>query len=189
MVDFARVRRWFTGAKPPQRGETGDTDLARFFTDAEEPRSRFERLVSADAPERPIVVVYGDSGVGKSSLLKMYRLYCHGGKTPVALVNAADAPSPIDLLERWTRDLAADGVDMPGFSARLERYRKLQAKVDDATGVVKAGAKVVTALGSQIPGVGMAIAAAGPDAVEGALTIAQRIQTSSDYELYYRADS
>jgi dipeptidyl aminopeptidase/acylaminoacyl peptidase len=104
--------------------------LERFFTDAEEARGRFRELLESTPLPKRIVVVHGIGAVGKSSLLRMFRLYCRRSQVPVALVGAEDAPSVVAILERWGADLRGSGVELPAFEDTLRRYHEVQSRVD-----------------------------------------------------------
>jgi hypothetical protein len=77
-----------------------------------------------------LLVIHDVGGVGKSSLLRMFRLYCKSVDVPVALASGDEAKSAFDVLARWTDDLKADGVAFPAFGKTFEYHREIQAKVD-----------------------------------------------------------
>src|SRR5215469_3073182 len=99
---------WFRKRRG-DRPTTADADLERFFTDAEEARQRFGALLTSPAGERRIIVVHGVGAIGKSSLLRMYRLACRRQRVPVALADGQETPSIVGLLGKWAADLNADG--------------------------------------------------------------------------------
>jgi hypothetical protein len=68
-----------------------DNDLLSYFTDMEYLRSMFKEYVSAEKLPKRLIVLHGVGGVGKSSLLRMFRLHCKREKIPVALVSGGDA--------------------------------------------------------------------------------------------------
>lgn len=192
--------RWFRRRRRQEQPTTADTDLERFFTDAEEARERFQGLVASPMSDRRIMVVHGIGAVGKSSLLRMYRLACRRQQIPVALVGGEEAPSVVDLLDRWTTDLSAD-VDMPAIASSLARYRKLQARVEEfadkageaqadaANKLTTATAKViVTAAASAIPIAGPIAgpiaAAVGSEGVEAVLNLLRAKLSRSDYDFF-----
>ena len=92
-----------------------DKELAEFFTDVEHLRSAFKDAVAAPTLTKRLLVIHGVGGVGKSSLLRMFRLHCKSVNVPVALASGDEAKSAFDILARWTDDLKADGVT---FSAK-----------------------------------------------------------------------
>lgn len=161
-----------------------DKELAAFFTDVEHLRDAFKNSVAAPTLTKRLFIIHGVGGVGKSSLLRMFRLHCKGVHVPVALASGDDSKSALDVLylqspsgeERgWVSDLKADGVCFPKFDATFEHYRKIQAKLN--TQVKKAGGRAAdiagkaasktaeaaggalagAVIGSVIPGIGTAI--------------------------------
>lgn len=108
-----------------------DNNLQTYFTDMEYLRGMFTDFVSAQKMSKRLIIFHGVGGVGKSSLLRMFRLHCKSEKIPVALASADDAKSVFDIIMRWTEDLKEDGVKFSALSKTLETYRAIQAKVDD----------------------------------------------------------
>ena len=155
-----------------------DKELAEFFTDVEHLRGAFKDAVAAPTLTKRLFVIHGVGGVGKSSLLRMFRLHCKGVNVPVALASGDEAKSAFDILARWTDDLKADGVSFSAFSKTFAHYREIQAKVDaqakkaggraadiagkaaSKTAEAAGGAFAGAAIGSLIPGVGTAIGGA-----------------------------
>ena len=140
--------------------------------------------------------MYGVGAVGKSSLLRMCRLYCHRAGVPVCLVGGEEAPSAVDLLARWASDLGEDGLDLPRFKDSIGHYREIQAKVDqearqagqaeaDAAQklgeiAVKGGLKVLAAA---VPG-GPLIEAVGGEAAAALLNLLRAKLSKPDFDLY-----
>jgi ATP/maltotriose-dependent transcriptional regulator MalT len=194
--ELPRLLRRFRPRKPPRRSESADEDLERFFTDAEEARNLFDSLLSADRMPRRILIVHGEGAVGKSSLLKMYRLACRRRKVPVALVGGEDAPSAVDLLDAWSADLGADRVELATLRSSIAHYRELQAKVqtevsragaleaDAADQLTKLGARATMAAVGAIPGMGPIAAAAGPEAVEAILNVIRAKLSKADFDFF-----
>jgi ABC-type arginine transport system ATPase subunit/tetratricopeptide (TPR) repeat protein len=176
---------------------TGDDDLERFFTDCEQARARFDELIAApDLPCR-LLVVHGPGAVGKTSLLRMFRLAAHRRGTPVALVASEEAPSAVELLDRWARDLRADGAAVEGFEARLRHYRQLQSKVEAEArnaGQAQADAaeKLAVAVGkgavkmaaSSVPAAGPVLEAVGGEAVEAVINLIRAVLSRDDLEFF-----
>jgi tetratricopeptide (TPR) repeat protein len=152
-----------------------DNNLQSYFTDMEHLRDMFKDFVSTEKLPKRLIVFHGVGGVGKSSLLRMFRLHCKSEKIPVGLASGDDAKSVLDVITRWTEDLKEDGIKFPSLSKTLESYRSIQAKVDDQakksqnkaadmaskaaskTAEAAGGALVGAAIGSIIPGLGTAI--------------------------------
>lgn len=106
-----------------------DTELEGFFTDAKQARNTFEQLITADKLPKYLLVIHGIGGVGKSTLLRMYRLHCRRRKIPIALVEGQGITSPADILVTWANDLKDDGVKFSNFLSTLSQYYALQTKV------------------------------------------------------------
>lgn len=194
-----RLRRWWRRRhrRLEARPSTADVDLERFFTNCEQARGRFEEIVGAVALPRQILVVHGAGAVGKTSLLRMFRLTAHRRGLPVALVGAEEAPSAIDLLERWAADLRSDRAPLPSFESGLGRYRELQAKVDTearragqaqadaaeqlAVAVAKSAVKVAW---SAVPIAGPLLEAAGGEAAEAVLNLLRAVLSRADLDFF-----
>jgi tetratricopeptide (TPR) repeat protein len=165
-----------------------DNNLQSYFTDMEHLRGLFKDYVSAQKLPKRLIVFHGVGGVGKSSLLRMFRLHCKSEKIPVALASGDDTKSVLDVITRWTEDLKEDGIKFPSLSKTLDSYRAIQAKVDDQTKKTQTtgsrmadiaskaasktaetagGALLGAAIGSIVPGVGTAIGGAIGGVVSG----------------------
>lgn len=162
-----------------------DLDLQSYFTDMEHLRGMFAEYVSAPTLPKRLIVFHGVGGVGKSSLLRMFRLHCKNEKIPVGLASGDDAKSVLEVITRWTEDLKVDGIKFPALSKTLEAYRTIQAKVEDQvkksqnrvadiaskaaskTAETAGGAFLGAAIGSIIPGMGTAIGGALGGVVSG----------------------
>src|SRR5438874_12966203 len=93
---------------PPKTDE--ESDLEKFYTDAEHARQVFEQLITVASLSKRILVIHGLGGVGKSTLLKMYALTCRTYHIPAALVASEEAPSPVHVLADWEANLNHEGV-------------------------------------------------------------------------------
>ena len=107
-----------------------DNDLQSYFTDMEHLRDMFKNFAFAEKLPKRLIEFHGVGGVGKSSLLRMFRLHCKSEKIPVALASGDDAKSTLDIITRWMEDLKEDGVKFSSLNKTLESYRAIQAKVD-----------------------------------------------------------
>ncbi len=154
-------------------------DLQSFFTDVEHLREAFAALVAAPTLSKRILVIHGVGGIGKTSLLRMFRLHCKNVKTPVALASGDESKSAPAILADWENDLKADGVHLKKLGQTLQHYRLIQAKAEDkaresqqkigdlagkAAGKIAetaAGAAIGAAIGSAIPGLGTLVGALG----------------------------
>ena len=59
-----------------------DDLLAKFFTDVKSLRDLFEAYVAAPELPKQLIVIHGVGGIGKSSLLRMFRLHCKSVQDP-----------------------------------------------------------------------------------------------------------
>lgn len=150
--------------------------LLSYFTDMDHLRSEFSKRVNNELPNKKIFSIYGVGGVGKSSLLKMFRLNCKSDGIPVALVSGEDAKSPVEILLGWADDLKDDGIKMPSFWKTMDHYRSTLAKVGEKskkqpiadiaskaaskTAETASGALIGAAVGSIFPVIGTAIGSA-----------------------------
>ncbi len=105
--------------------------LEAYFTDVEYLRDLFATLVGAASLPKRLLIIHGVGGVGKSSLLRMFRLHCTTVKVPLALASGDEAKSAVDLLSAWAADLQAQGIKLPTFTKTVEHYRAVQAKVEE----------------------------------------------------------
>lgn len=149
-----------------------DKELAEFFTDVEHLREAFKDAIAAPTLTKRLFVIHGVGGVGKSSLLRMFRLHCKGVNVPVSLASGDEAKSAVDVLVRWADDLKADKVACPSFGKTYGHYRALQAKVEHEAGkiagqAVKGATKtVIETAASTIPGIGPLLGKLGGTSVE-----------------------
>lgn len=73
------------------------------------------------------------TGVGKSSLLRMFRIICKQHGVPVALASGEQSNSPADVLYSFAKDLGQDGLQLRAFSQALEHYHKIQTQIEQET--------------------------------------------------------
>lgn len=156
-----------------------DKDLKSYFTDAEYLQEQFKQKLGAATLSKRLLVIHGVGGVGKSSLLRVFRLQCQAKQVPIALASGDEDKSALDVLARWSEDLKAGNLKLPTFSKTFEYYRAIQAKVDEQvkkaaggrvaeiagkaaskTAETAGGALAGALIGSVIPGVGTAIGGA-----------------------------
>ncbi|HJW84035.1 MAG TPA: hypothetical protein VJ754_07000 [Anaerolineae bacterium] len=69
-----------------------DKDLLTYFTDVEYLRDAFKQKVAAPTLTKRLLVIHGVGGVGKSSLLRMFRLHCKGARADCRQSLAEVAP-------------------------------------------------------------------------------------------------
>jgi len=173
----------------PSQSFDQDKELAEFFTDVEHLRDAFKHSVAAQTLPKRLLVIHGVGGVGKSSLLRMFRLHCKSVNAPVALASGDEAKSAVDVLRDWTDDLKADGVALPSFAKAFEHYRAIQAKVENEAGkiagqAVKGAAKtMIETAASTIPGVGPLIGKLGGMGAEALVDWLRGFLTKPDIDL------
>lgn len=166
-----------------------DKELSEFFTDVEHLRDWFKNAVAAPTLPKRLLVIHGVGGVGKSSLLRMFRLHCKSVSVPVALASGDEAKSALDVLTRWTEDLKADGIALPTFGKTYEHYRAIQAKVENesaktAEKLAKGAAKtVIETAASTIPGVGPLVGKLGGMGAEALVDWLRGFLTKPDIDL------
>jgi hypothetical protein len=179
--------------KPARRPASDDSELEKFFTDAKEARERFEQLLASEELPRRILVVHGKGAVGKTSLLRMYRLYCQGRRIPVALVGADDAHSALDLLDRWSADLRDGKAPLTTFDASLRRLRELHTKLESKAAGADWADQLTTGVGQAagiavglipVPGIAPVGAALAPAAVDALSNMARALFAKDDFEFF-----
>jgi len=144
-----------------------DRELQKYFTDVEYLREMFKQWLAAPALPKRMLVIHGVGGVGKSSLLRMFRLHCKGIGVPVALASGDEQKSALEVLTRWADDLRADGVALPEFGKTFQQYRAILARAKSeaekvAGKAVKGAARAVAeAALSTVPGLGPLLAELG----------------------------
>lgn len=145
-----------------------------YYTNVEHLRDLFNQMLLAPSLSKRLLIIHGVGGVGKSSLLRMFRLHCKGVRVPVALASGddPDVRSTVDVLAEWADELKAQDVKLPSFAKDYQHRRALQARVDSEASKVakKAGTAVAktaaeTAL-STIPGLGPILGKLGGVGVE-----------------------
>lgn len=108
-----------------------DTELEQFFTDAEHAKQVFGDLVNNISLPKNLILIHGIGAIGKSSLLKMYRLHCKKIHIPIALTSCEDAKSEVSILSNWVNDLKADGIELKKFEGTIRHYRSIVSRVDE----------------------------------------------------------
>ena len=151
-----------------------DKDLLTYFTDVEYLRDLFKHLVTAPTLTKRLLVIHGLGGVGKSSLLRMFRLHCKSANVPVALAMIQNPRLIVGTLDgrfasRWhlvsiiRENIQALSRDFRQRQTSRRRRRKTRATVADIasnTAEAAGGALAGAAIGSVIPGIGTAIGGA-----------------------------
>ena len=194
-----RLGRVFS-SKPVVRQNSEDIEIEKFYTNAEAARHTFSHLIQTQSLTRPLLVIHGIGGIGKSTLLRIYRLACYRRNVPVSLVDGADITTPIDLLASWSNELNEQNVMLRKFTSALSRYENLQATIkveaDKVQGnlrqvagkIGKTTAKTaVEVLANMIPGVGPFAAALGGMGTEALLDWLPNFMSKPDLTFYLDA--
>lgn len=147
--------------------------LEAYFTDCERLRAEFEMRVATPQFTKRILLIHGVGGVGKSSLLRMFRLYSRNRGHPVALFSGDEAKTQIEILSAWAKELRGEALELPNFTQMLEQYRTIQLKVEQkAQGKLSeklgktAAQMIVQTAASAIPIVGIPLSILGGAGVE-----------------------
>lgn len=173
--------------------EPQDAQLEVYFTDMEHLQNLFQGLASAPSLTRRILFIYGVGGVGKSTLLRMFRLFCKHQSIPVGLISAEEIKSSIDVLANLTEGLAQDDVRLPKFSSTHRHYRAIQAeiarkgqKIEGTTAKLgKVTAKTLVQMAaSAIPVVGPLAGTLGSMGMEAFVDWLRGFLSQSDIDLY-----
>jgi hypothetical protein len=171
-----------------------DRELQSYFTDVDYLRELFKRWLAAPALPRRMLVIHGVGGVGKSSLLRMFRLHCKGIGVPVALASGDEQKSALEVLTRWADDLKTDGVALPTFTKALRHYRNLLGTVESkaakmAKNLAKDVAKtVIETVTSTIPGIGPLVGKLGVMSAEALIDWLSGFLKQPDIDLLLNPD-
>lgn len=144
-----------------------DNQLLSYFTNVEYLRGAFGEWIVASTLTRRILVIHGVGGVGKSTLLRMFRLQCRNVGIPVALASSDQQKSVLEILVRWAGELKDDGITLERFGNTYKRYRTTLSKVDkEASGLAEklttgSAKTLVETAASTIPGLGPLVAKLG----------------------------
>jgi len=138
--------------------QSEDDELKKYFTNVEYLLTYFKDIVTARSLPNRLLIIHGVGGVGKSSLLKMFRLLCKEQNILVVLVSGDEAKTPVDILCGFAKDLTDNQVELSSFYKTLEHYRAIQLKVNqEANNIGKAmkyTAKTTIKVASSTLGVG-----------------------------------
>ncbi len=108
-----------------------ETALEALFTNTEHLRQLFEEFVTAPNLPKRLLIIHGVGGGGKSTLLKMFRLFCKKQAIPVGFVSVDEAKTGVEMLTGLSDELGKSGVKLPEFSVAFQRYQAIQAKVEE----------------------------------------------------------
>ena len=108
-----------------------ETALEALFTNTEHLRQLFEEFVTAQNLPKRLLIIHGVGGGGKSTLLKMFRLFCKKQAIPVGFVSVDEAKTGVEMLSGLSDEFGKSGVKLPEFSVAFQRYQAIQAKVEE----------------------------------------------------------
>lgn len=169
--------------------------LESYFTNREQLQAEFQALVKEPVLSKRIFILHGIGGVGKSSMLRMFRLYCRRMGIPVALSSGDESKSLVDILSGWTRDLSTQQIVLHHFSRNLEEYHRIQNKVEEKAKLeqevggdtrktaIKMAVQTVGSLAGIIPIVGIPISIALSGASDALVNWLHRFLTKQEIEL------
>jgi len=149
-----------------------DTDLSRYFTDAEAIQSLFRRLLKQKRLSKRLLIVHGVAGVGKSALLQMFGLACEKSQVPTGFASCDQARDIVGLLSAWRKDLSDDKIELKRLSKALNRWNDLDAKLHAKDPSLRsqffsgAAKGVIAATTSLVPVAGPLLSALGSMSVE-----------------------
>jgi hypothetical protein len=184
-----------------QHIESDQEGLEAYFTGNDYLLSEFTSLATATTLSRRLLIIHGIAGVGKSTLLRMYELFCNRHHIRIATLACEETHSPVDALATWADDLRKDGVMLSVFQKTLSNYRAIEAKVEveaknasksvsSPSGTLsgslgKTAAKTVIEMaGSTIPIVGPLVGVMGSSSAEALFDWMHSFLTKSDLELF-----
>lgn len=183
-VTIWRGRKIFVPKRPVTIEKERDAVLQRLFTGRAAHLETFRRLLDAEKPERHIVTIHGVGGVGKSWLLRMYRLMCIESGVAVAIVSGDEERSALDILRKSAKEFEEQDVRLGAFNERLEDYKRIQAKVQEKTAQWSALARVGAEAGKAVPVVGPAIGVLGAEGAEQLIGLLRSILSQNEIDLY-----
>jgi hypothetical protein len=170
-------------------------DFEKLYIGNEYLRDLFANFIASKELPKGILIIHGVGGVGKSSLLRMYRLHCQRIHVPIAMTSGDEAKSAVDVLSNWSSDLTNSGVTLSNFQKSLVHYKTIQGTVEGQVkkgqearkkGVEKASASVIKAvIGTPIsllPG-GQIVDSLGVIGVDAVVDWLNGFLTKSDVDL------
>ncbi len=102
-----------------------ETPLKEYFVNAEVPRNKFNAVLTGKDQIR-ILNIYGGVGLGKSSLLEIFRMRCKAERIPVALTNGNTAKDSVGVLGALADALRQSGIQLCNFDGVRTRYQTVR---------------------------------------------------------------
>src|SRR5689334_15428084 len=94
------------------REEPEPGGLETFYTNVEDLREYFTAQIAEPALKKRLLIIHGVGGIGKSSLLRIFRSNCRRSNTPVALASGDDNRSVVAILAAWLLDFRGSGIKL-----------------------------------------------------------------------------
>lgn len=131
---IARIKEWLRDKLKRRKAALisrphGDSHVRDFFTNAETSMRAFDTMLLARGSHKRLLILQGIGGVGKSTLLMMFRETCRDRKIPSAFSSGESASTPIDILYGFASDLHSEGFAFEHFQQLLTEFRTVQSKV------------------------------------------------------------
>lgn len=171
-----------------------DADLEKYFTNAEKPRRIMETMARASLLSKRMLIIHGVGGIGKSTLLRILRLYCKAHDIPMALASGDEEKSPLDILTRWSNDLKTSKVELKSFYRSLDECAVIRGKVEGEVSKLKSSGhknleyagkvapKTVEGIFDLIPGIGPFLGSLGAIGTESVIDWLQGFLTKSQID-------
>jgi tetratricopeptide (TPR) repeat protein len=187
---------WLKKFISPKSGGDGpkiypEDSLEAFFTNFEKVRGLFRCLINASNLAKRILLIHGVGGVGKTSLLRIFRLDCRRQRIPVALVSGDKVKTSVHILRSFSESLQTFDIRLRTFEQTLNRYKGIQAKVEHSaanlgTTTAEAGLKTIAKIGGgAIPGgIGKVVAVAGEAGAGAFIDWLRGLLPEKDLDLY-----
>jgi tetratricopeptide (TPR) repeat protein len=107
-----------------------DAQLLEFFTNVQHLVDYFELQLDGHEARRPILILHGVGGIGKSSLLGKLRSLITKRGFPIAAVAGETVATPVDILRSFAVTMRRCGFPCLKLEKMLKAYDNLQLKVD-----------------------------------------------------------
>lgn len=130
-VIFVRLHgSWGAHPHPESLLDQSDLDLGQYFTNAEALRQLFAERVRNSGAQKRVLFIHGISAIGKTTLLRMFRLDAISLQAPVAFASGDDSGSVEEILRRWSHDLHLQHITLPRFSLTLRDMHLIRPTFD-----------------------------------------------------------
>jgi chromosomal replication initiation ATPase DnaA len=143
------------------------------FVGREEQLDIFRKNIMAEIPLYPFLLIAGQGGVGKSTLLGQFRAMCDENRIPHALTDYPEG-TPSAAMNRLAMTLEKAGHSLNSFRERYQKYLQLEEKIQkepdkpDTFGQIFShlAAKSMVVVGRSTPVTSVAMDLIGTDMVE-----------------------